>query len=235
MNIYEGEIKKRIECFIEKLVGIEPQFEKQIDTYKLMPFLMKIKFVILLKSILLLEINEMRQASSIIVRSLYEILIDFLYCETDPKNLYSRFKEYASVSRVKMTELLNDDEKEGINMEDYTQITIPEYEKFKIKYNIIKDNQLYNWSGKKIGEKIMILKKEYNDIENLHKKIYKFNCTNSHLDSNQLIKSTFKIKNNYWELNYSDTTFKNGPLSVIVGISEVANIFLEIFEKKYNN
>ncbi len=45
-------------------------------------------FIDLLRGVAILDNNHMVVAGNIIVRSMFELLIDFLYCETDRKKIY---------------------------------------------------------------------------------------------------------------------------------------------------
>lgn len=61
------------------------------ESFHLAPCLMLFNFVDLLRGVVLLDNSHIAVAGEIIIRSMFEILIDFLYCETDKGNLYIRF------------------------------------------------------------------------------------------------------------------------------------------------
>lgn len=73
-----------------KSVTIKGNYEQ----FRLAPCFLLFSFIDLLRGVAILDNNHMVVAGNIIVRSMFELLIDFLYCETDRKNLYLRFGEY---------------------------------------------------------------------------------------------------------------------------------------------
>lgn len=228
-------VVKQINYYIDELIkinmNIEPKVE--IETYKIVPYLMKTKFVILLKSIALLEFNEMRQSTGIIVRSLFEILVDFLYCETNKEELYTRFKSFSNVTKVKYYNLIEGKRVDGINQKDFNNKTLPAYNAFKSKYNITNDNQLKWWCGITLNKRIEIIKLKFPEIEEMYKLVYKLRCDDIHLDSNQLISHNFKVDNNMWIINYNDKSFWNLPYEIVQEINSVAGLFLYVFKKEY--
>ena len=79
-----------------KSVTIKGNYEQ----FRLAPCFLLFSFIDLLRGVAILDNNHMVVAGNIIVRSMFELLIDFLYCETDRKNLYLRFGEYQDINRV---------------------------------------------------------------------------------------------------------------------------------------
>lgn len=67
-----------------KSVTIKGNYEQ----FRLAPCFLLFSFIDLLRGVAILDNNHMVVAGNIIVRSMFELLIDFLYCETDRKNLY---------------------------------------------------------------------------------------------------------------------------------------------------
>ena len=66
-----------------KSVTIKGNYEQ----FRLAPCFLLFSFIDLLRGVAILDNNHMVVAGNIIVRSMFELLIDFLYCETDRKNL----------------------------------------------------------------------------------------------------------------------------------------------------
>ena len=104
------------------------------EEFRLTPCLMLFNFIDLLRSVSILDNYHMVVSGKIIIRSMFEILIDFLYCETDRKNLYQRFGEYQDVNRVLLYNSLTEELQSKVNRDDYNNITLPNYERFRKKY-----------------------------------------------------------------------------------------------------
>ena len=103
---------------------------------------MLFNFVDLLRAVAVLDNCHMTTAGSIITRSMFEILLDFLYCETDRRKLYERFVKYQCVKRVNLCNILPDYLKDYVDKDQYGNITLKEYESFKLMYNIIDKRKL---------------------------------------------------------------------------------------------
>ena len=93
-------------------------------------------FIDLLRGVAILDNNHMVVAGNIIVRSMFELLIDFLYCETDRKNLYLRFGEYQDINRVLLYNSVSSDIQEKVDKDKYENVTLKNYNLFLEKYNI---------------------------------------------------------------------------------------------------
>ena len=95
---------RKLEKYNEHITRLEDLFKSVVivgnyEEYRLAPCLMLFNFIDLLRGVTILDSNHMVTSGNIIIRSMFEILLDFLYCETDRK-LYLRFGEYQDVNRV---------------------------------------------------------------------------------------------------------------------------------------
>lgn len=175
---------KKLEQYNEHINKLESLFKSVIikgeyEQYRLAPCLMLFNFISLLRGVAILDCNHMVESGNIIIRSMFEILIDFLYCETDRK-LYLRFGEYQDVKRVLLYKNVPQDIKNQVNAEDYNNKTFPNYKNFKLKYNIKNDKNLSNWCNKSIYKRVEIVSKEIPEILELYYTIYKLNCDYTH-------------------------------------------------------
>ena len=113
LNRYNYHISRLEKTF--KSVIIKGEYEQ----YRIAPCFMLFTFIDLLRSIAILDNNHMTSAGNIVVRTMFEILLDFLYCETDRKNLYLRFGEYKYVSINLKYESFTKEMQDKINQENY--------------------------------------------------------------------------------------------------------------------
>ena len=120
-----------------KSVDIKGDYEQ----YRFAPCFMLFNFIDLLRSVALLDYNHMRFSGNIIIRSMFELLVDFLYCETNRNELYSRFGSYENVNRVLLYEAVPKEIKSKIDEETYRNYTFQEYKNFIKKYNINPDDK----------------------------------------------------------------------------------------------
>ena len=127
-------------------------------------------FIDLLRGVAILDNNHMVVAGNIIVRSMFELLIDFLYCETDRKNLYLRFGEYQDINRVLLYNSVSSDIQEKVDKDKYENVTLKNYNLFLEKYNINpKDKRkLSNWCGLSIKERVDNVSETVPEIYNLY-------------------------------------------------------------------
>lgn len=150
------------------------------EEYRLAPCLMLFNFIDLLRGVTILDSNHMISSGNIIIRSMFEILLDFLYCETNRK-LYLRFGKYQDVSRVLLYKSVPQDIKNQVDKEKYNSITFPNFDNSKVKYNIKDDKkELSNWCGKSIFQRVKIVSKRIAKILNLYYNIYKLNYDYTH-------------------------------------------------------
>ncbi len=136
---------KKWEKYNEHITRLENLFKSVIivgnyEEYRLAPCLMLFNFIDLLRGVTILDSNHMVISGNIIIRSMFEILLDFLYCETNRK-LYLRFGEYQDVNRVLLYKSVPQNIKDKVDKENYNNITVPNFEEFKFKYNIKNDKK----------------------------------------------------------------------------------------------
>ena len=136
LNIYNKHITNLESKF--KSVNIKGIYEQ----FRLVSCFMLFNFVDLLRAVAVLDNCHMITAGSIITSSMFEILLDFLYCETDRRKLYERFVKYQCVKWVNLCNILPDYLKDYVNKDQYENITLKEYESFKLMYNIIDKRKL---------------------------------------------------------------------------------------------
>lgn len=227
LDKYNEHIKKLEDLL--KSVNLTGNYE----SFRLAPYLMLFNFINLLKSVALLDRNHIIVAGEIIIRTMYEILIDFLYCETDRGNLYLRFGEYQNVKRVLLYEISTDDIKEEINKEDYEKITLKKYDEFIVKYKIKSKKELYSWSGLSISKMIDKIKKIEPEAFDLFLRIYKVNCNYVHTDAD-LICSYCSINDKQLNLDY-EKIYKKNKYILIQKINSLVDIFYKHFNNIYGN
>lgn len=228
---------KKLEQYNEHINKLESLFKSVIikgeyEQYRLAPCLMLFNFISLLRGVAILDCNHMVESGNIIIRSMFEILIDFLYCETDRK-LYLRFGEYQDVKRVLLYKNVPQDIKNQVNAEDYNNKTFPNYKNFKLKYNIKNDKNLSNWCNKSIYKRVEIVSKEIPEILELYYTIYKLNCDYTHNYVQTLVQYT-NYDNGDLHVNY-DNKYNKDKFYLIKQINSLVDIFSSEFEKKYAN
>ena len=109
-----------------KSVTIKGKYEQ----FRLAPCFLLFSFIDLLRGVAVLDNKHMVVAGNIIVRSMFELLIDFLYCETDRKNLYLRFGEYKDVNCVLLYNDISNDIQEKVDKDKYENVTLKNYNLF---------------------------------------------------------------------------------------------------------
>lgn len=229
---------KKLEKYNEHITRLENLFKSVIITgnyeeYRLAPCLMLFNFINLLRGVTVLDSNHMISSGNIIIRSMFEILLDFLYCETN-KKLYLRFGEYQDVSRVLLYKSVPQDVKNQVDKEKYNSITFPNFENFKVKYNIKDDKkELSNWCGKSIFQRVKIVSKRFPEILDLYYNIYKLNCDYTHNYAGTITQYV-NYNNKTLNANYSNKYNKN-KFHLIKQVNSLADIFYNEFEKQYAN
>ena len=208
------------------------------EQYRLAPCLMLFNFIDLLRSVCILDTNHMVSASKIVTRSMFEILLDYLYCETDRKKLYRRFGEYQNVNRVLLYKTIPDDLKKQVNQDDFNNITLPKYKEFLKRYKINKKDKNYrkkisNWSGYSISQRVSIVSQQIPEINDLYLNIYKVNCDYTHTYASTLCEYA-TLENNTIHINYSNQYNKNN-FSIIKEINSLVDIFYNNFKENYYN
>ncbi len=227
LNKYNEHIEK-LENLL-KSVNLTGDYE----SFRLTPCLMLFNFIDLLRSVAVLDNSHIAVAGEIIIRSMFEILIDFLYCETDRGNLYIRFVEYQNVKRVLLYEISTNDIKEKINKNDYEEITSKKYNEFKDKYKIKNRNELYYWSGLSISKMVDKVKEVEPEVSDLFLNIYKVNCNYVHTNAD-LICSYCSISDKQLNLEY-DKNYKKDKYILIQKINSLVDIFYKYFNNIYAN
>ncbi len=205
------------------------------EQFRLAPCLMLFNFIDLLRGVIVLDSHHMVTSGNIIIRSMFEVLVDFLYCETDRKNLYLRFGEYQYVNRVL---LYNSSPKEiqyEVNQNEYQNITLPKYKEFLEKYNIKKEEyqKLQNWSGISIAKRVNKTKKNVPEMENLYLNIYKINCGYAHTYSDTICEYT-SLCDQKINLSYEKKYIKD-IFSTIREVNSLVEIFYDNFKNNYAN
>lgn len=208
------------------------------EQYRLTPCLMIFNFIDLLRSVCVLDINHMVSASKILTRSMFEILLDYLYCETDRKNLYKRFGEYQYVNKVLLYQTIPNNLKNKVNQNDFNNITYPKYKEFLEKYNINENNKnfrnkLSNWCGCSIYQRVSKVSQQIPEIKDLFMNIYKINCDYTHTYAKTLCEYT-TLENNTIHINYSNQYDKDNFL-IIREINSLVDIFYNNFKENYYN
>ena len=214
-----------------KSVTIKGKYEQ----FRLAPCFLLFSFIDLLRGVTVLDNKHMVVAVNIIVRSMFELLIDFLYCETDRKNLYLRFGEYKDVNCVLLYNDISNDIQEKVDKDKYENVTLKNYNLFLKKYNIsLKDRRkLSNWCGLSIKERVDKVSEIVPEIYNLYLNIYKINCNYMHTDSGT-ISEYAEIINGGINLDYQQNYNKDKFL-LIQEINSMAEIFYNRFEYTYAN
>ena len=234
MNEDEIKLKKYNEHItnLEKLfksVNIKGEYEQ----FRLAPCLMLFNFIDLLRSVAVLDNSHMMTSGSIIIRSMFEILLDFLYCETNRKKLYERFGIYQDVNRVILYKSLPDDLKKEVNKEQYETITLKNYDLFKEKYNIKNDNELNKWSGLPVRRRVDRVSKTIPEINNLYLNIYKITCNYTHPNAGTICEYA-ELINQGINMNYERKYNKDRYL-LIKQVNSMVEIFYKIFSDTYAN
>ena len=201
------------------------------EEFRLTPCLMLFNFIDLLRSVSILDNYHMVVSGKIIIRSMFEILIDFLYCETDRKNLYQRFGEYQDVNRVLLYNSLTEELQSKVNRDDYNNITLPNYERFRTNYNIQSKKQLNNWSGLSLYNRVKSVSEIVPEIMDIYFNIYKVNCGYAHTYADTLCEYT-SLNNRRLNLSY-EKKYKKDEFILINSIDSLANILYENFRTSY--
>jgi len=225
-NRYNEHITNLENLFIS--VNIKGTYED----FRFAPCFMLFSFIDLLRSVAILDNSHMITAGNIIIRSMFEILVDFLYCETD-KKLYERFGKYQSVNRVNLYNELSEDLKNKVNKEKYENNILKEFDAFKEKYNITKKNELYNWSGLSVKEMVNIISKDVPEIKGLFLNIYKTNCEYTHPSSTSICEYA-KLLDKKVKVSYEQKYNKDKYL-LIRQINSMVEIFYNKFNDNYAN
>lgn len=230
LDKYNSHITKLENAF--KSVIIKGTYEQ----YRIAPCFMLFTFIDLLRSIAILDNNHMISAGNIVLRTMFEILLDFLYCETDRKNLYLRFGEYKNVNIVLKYKSLTKEMQSQINQEAYTQNIIPNYNDFLKKYNIdVKKNKkaLFSWSGNSIKNKVDIVAKKIPEINVLYYNIYSLNCEYVH-NYSETITQYGTYENNSIAVDYQKK-YKQDNFVLMRQTNSLADLFYDEFNKVYSN
>lgn len=205
------------------------------EQFRLAPCLLLFNFIDLLRGVTVLDNHHMVAPCNIIIRSMFEILVDFLYCETDRENLYSRFGEYQNVNRVLLYNKLPKEMKCDVNQDEYQDITLPKYRKFLEKYNIKETefNKLQNWSGISMSKKVNTIKKNSPEIYNLYLNIYKVNCGYVHTYASTICEYT-SLCDTEISLSY-EKEYNNDKFSTIRELNSLVELFYDNFKNNYAN
>lgn len=229
---------RKLEKYNEHITRLEDLFKSVVivgnyEEYRLAPCLMLFNFIDLLRGVTILDSNHMVTSGNIIIRSMFEILLDFLYCETDRK-LYLRFGEYQDVNCVLLYKSVPQNIKDKVDKEDYNNITVPNFERFKIKYNIKNEKkELSNWCGKSIFQRVKIVSKKIPEILDLYYNIYKLNCDYTHNYAGTITQYV-NYNNKSLNANYSNKHNKD-KFCLIRQINSLTDIFYNEFKKQYAN
>lgn len=212
-----------------KTIDIKGNYEQ----FRLAPCFMLFKFIDLLRSVAILDNHHMIASGNIITRSMFEVLVDFLYCETDRKNLYLRFGEYQYVNRVLLYNSSPKEIQSKVNQEDYKNITLPKHEEFIRKYNIKNKNMLYNWSGLSLSKRVNIVSKSIPELSNLYLNIYKVNCNYAHTYSDTICEYATLV-NQKINIDY-EQKYNKDKFLLIKEINSLVEIFYDNFKINYAN
>lgn len=166
---------------------------------------------------------------------MFELLINFLYCETDRKNLYLRFGEYQDINRVLLYNSVSSDIQEKVDKDKYENVTLKNYNLFLEKYNINpKDKRkLSNWCGLSIKERVDNVSETVPEIYNLYLNIYKINCDYTHTDAGTICEYAEHI-NEGIDLNYQ-RKYNKDKFLLIKEINSMVEIFYNRFKDTYAN
>lgn len=229
LNKYNEHIKK-LENLL-KSVEISGKYEK----YKLVPNFMLFNFIDLLRGVGILDYNHMVVSCRIIIRTMFELLVDFLYCETKRKDLYERFISFQYVNRVLLYNSIGDDLQSQIDMDTFKKITLPKYNQFLQKYDISCDNtkELLNWSGKSLIKRVNIVSQKIPEILKLYFNIYKVNCDYTHTYVDTISKYAI-FDNGNINLNYNQL-YEDDKYGVIHQINSLVSLFYDSFNNVYSN
>ena len=179
-------IKKNKNYYYIKLINyIENHIPQEItNTFRdkiLIGFLSK--YVKTVKAIRILDLLGYFEECDILIRSLYEIVVEIAYLELDINKNYERLELYSYHENKKFIEQLSKEFKADIN-------TILDYEKINLMADEYK-NKKYDgsrnyWNGMSIRDTAKIVDKEWHDgkdfvsLEKLYFVIYKIDCLFSH-------------------------------------------------------
>lgn len=209
------------------------QIKGNYEQFRLAPCFMLFNFIDLLRGVAILDINHMFVSGNIIIRSMFEVLVDFLYCETDRKKLYLRFGEYQDVERVLLYKSSPKEIQKRVNQEDYQNITLSKYNDFLKKYNIKNEKILNNWSGLYLSIRVKEVAKFVPEISDLYLNIYKINCIYVHTYSNTICKYA-NLTNNGINLNY-EAKYNEDKFELIKKVNSLVDIFYNKFNINYAN
>ena len=142
-NSEQEENNEKLKIYNKYITKLESLFKStiikgQYEGYRLIPSLMLFNFINLLRGVAVLDYNHMLESGNIVIRSMFEVLIDFLYCETDRK-LYLRFGEYLYVEKILFYKNISSNIKNQISEEDFSDEIL---KKMNRKYNL--DELLFN-------------------------------------------------------------------------------------------
>lgn len=233
-----NEDKAKLDKYNEHIANLENLF-KSVNpngTYKqfrLAPCFMLFNFIDFLRGVTVLDNNHMLTSGSIIIRSMFEVLLDFLYCETDRKKLYERFGMYQHVNRVILYNELPEHLKAQINKEQYENITLKEYEKFKEKYNVADCRELNNWSGLSIKQRINFVSKIVPEINDLYLNIYKITCDYTHTSATTVCEYA-ELINQKINMSY-EQKYNQDKYLLIRQVNSMVEIFYNKFNDNYAN
>ena len=228
----------RLTKYNEHITKLESLFKSvyirgEYPSYKLAPCFMLFSFIDLLRGVTLLDFNHLFSSGNIIVRTMYEILVDYLYCETNRKFLYLRFAEFQNVSRVQLYNSSPKEVQKNIDVFTFRNYTLPEYNRFIKKYKIKNNKQLNNWSGISFKSRVDIVGKNIPKILDLYTVIYKINCNYTHTQADTISEYSYFF-NGEVHMNYEQKYCKDNLL-LLKQVNSLVDIFYEHFNKNYAN
>lgn len=157
------------------------------------------KYTKSVKAIYVLDSYGFYEDAKIILRSIFELFIIILYCETDT-TLYYRYKNFQYIILNKYFEGLNEEEKNKVFPKAIENIKNKVFQFSNDYYEgNFKKVDKSNWNGIPFKETVNRTSKNYNDNEILiyYDVIYKLNCENTHSDYNSIIKSYLQYNTDY--------------------------------------
>lgn len=159
-----------------------------------------IKYIRVLKSIKLLDLNGFHHECDILIRTLDEMIIDLAYLELDSNN-YIRYDLYVN---YQLYDLINEKcEIDDIDINEYPEIDIIKNKRDQYEKKYI--GKQSRWSGISYYKQAQIVDENKNNgpipLLDMFRRIYRLNCLNSH-NSGIILNKVYKSLNIYQEIDY---------------------------------
>lgn len=201
----------------------------KIHTAKLVKYALLAKYRRLVLAIAKLDLEGLYDEAKILIRSLYEMMITFLYCNMN-KIYYERYEDYGKVSAYKTIKFILD--KSLLNLsKEMVETSSKQCTEYISKYG----KKTNSWNGITLAEtmeEVALFYKD-DDIKQLYLNAYKLNCEDVHTNYNSLIKNFLIIDSDGIKIKCTQEIDEN--YNKIINIVERITSKLQMVDFKWNN